>query len=54
MTYRQLTLEQRYLIYKLRKEGYSQKRIAELIRQEQLSPEACTSASDDKARDAAH
>jgi IS30 family transposase len=32
MTYRQLTLEQRYLIYKLRKEGYAQKRIAELIR----------------------
>ena len=32
MTYRQLTLEQRYLIYKLRKEQYSQKRIAELIR----------------------
>lgn len=32
MTYRQLTLEQRYLIYKLRKEGYSQRRIARLIR----------------------
>jgi hypothetical protein len=31
MTHRQLTIEQRYLIYKLRKEQYSQKRIAELI-----------------------
>ena len=28
MTYRQLTLEQRYLIYKLRRIGYSQKEIA--------------------------
>lgn len=31
MTYRQLTLEQRYLIYKLMKEGYARNRIAWLV-----------------------
>jgi IS30 family transposase len=31
MSYRQLTLEQRYLIYKLRKAGYRQVNIAEMV-----------------------